>query len=348
MSVAVVDLDEMIQESRDAREVKRALSVKLFLQSMPVVEICALLQVSQPFVSKWHGIYQVQGASGLSLGYAGTQGYLEPEQTSAVIAWLQAQAAPSGSGLRDYVEARYGVVYQSPQSYYELMHAAGLSYHKRRKSIPSVMRSKCNSSVKRLKKLAQHWQEIEQGEMVVLLEDECHLLWGDVCGDAWGVRGEPMEVPMTNQKQRQTYYGALNFLTRQWHLKAFAAGNSQHTVAYVQWLQEQYPGKKLLLLWDGATYHRDGAMKEFLAEVNVGLAEADWRITLMSFAPNAPQQNPVEDVWLAAKNHLRRHFWQNKTFAQVKQAFCSFLQDFSLQSVKFDWYQPEQRLLQLI
>jgi transposase len=180
--------------------------------------------------------------------------------------------------------------------------------------------------------------------MVVLLEDECHLLWGDVCGYAWGPRNQPLQVPMVNQKQRQTYYGALNFVTGQLHLKAFAAGNSQHTVAYLQWLQELYAGKKLLLLWDGATYHRDGAMKEFLAQVNEGLAEEDWRITLCRFAPNAPEQNPVEDVWLAAKNHLRRSFAQNKTFDQVKAAFCGFLQHFSLQSVKFDWYAPDLRI----
>ncbi|QDZ41632.1 hypothetical protein FRE64_16425 (plasmid) [Euhalothece natronophila Z-M001] len=28
-------------------------------------------------------------------------------------------------------------------------------------------------------------QEIESGELVVYLIDECHLLWGDVCGYGW-------------------------------------------------------------------------------------------------------------------------------------------------------------------
>lgn len=159
------------------------------------------------------------------------------------------------------------------------------------------------------------------------------------------MRGEPIAVPMTNQKQRQTYYGALNFVTRQRHLKAFPAGNSQHTQAYLEWLMELYPGKKLLLLWDGATYHRDSTLQEFLIQVNQGLAEADWRITLCRFAPNAPEQNPLEDVWLAGKNHLRRCFAQNKTFAQVKHAFCAFLHSFSLQSAKFNWYAPDLQLI---
>lgn len=32
--------------------------------------------------------------------------------------------------LRDLIERRYGVVYQSKQSYYDLLKAAGLSWHR--------------------------------------------------------------------------------------------------------------------------------------------------------------------------------------------------------------------------
>ena len=125
--------------------------------------------------------------------------------------------------------------------------------------------------------------------MVVLLEDECHLLWGDVCGYVWGKRGEAIEVPMTNYRQRQTYYGAVNFVSREFHLPAFSAGDSENTISYIKWLMQIYEGKRLLLLWDGATYHRDQKMKEFLAEVNQGLAEEEFVVSLMAFAPNAPE-----------------------------------------------------------
>jgi len=70
---------------------------------------------------------------------------------------------------------------------------------------------------------------------------------------------------MTNQKQRQTYYAAVNFLTRQLHLKAFPAGNSQHTQSYLEWLLEWlmdlYAGQNLLVLWEGATSHRDASLR---------------------------------------------------------------------------------------
>jgi transposase len=53
------------------------------------------------------------------------------------------------------------------------------------------------------------------------------------------------------------------------------------------------------------------------------LAEADWKVTCLRFAPNAPEQNPTEDGWLKGKPHLRKQFALNKTFAQVKRGFSS-------------------------
>ena len=193
--------------------------------------------------------------------------------------------------------------------------------------------------------MEHHAEEIKSGEMIVLLEDECHLLWGDCLGYVWGKRGQALEVLMTNERERQTYYGAVNLASREFHLQAFCAGNGENTVAYLNWLRKVYEGKKLLLLWDGASYHRDAQCQAFLAEVNQGLEEKDWRVTLMRFAPNAPEQNPVEDIWLAGKNDLRKKFSENKTFAAVKESFVGFLKNFLLDSVKFDWYAPSTQII---
>ena len=130
------ELNTIINESRDAREVKRALCVKMVLSGMAVSQICAMLNVSQPFVSKWRTTYEAQGAPALELGYHGSQGYLGVEQQEAVLSWIQAQETITVQALRDYLEAQYEVVYRSKQSYYELMHAAGMSYHKSEKENP--------------------------------------------------------------------------------------------------------------------------------------------------------------------------------------------------------------------
>lgn len=172
----------------------------------------------------------------------------------------------------------------------------------------------------------------------MLVEDECHLVGGDVCGRVWGKRNTPTAVPMTNERQRQTYYGALNLVTGEVHLKEVSAGNGENTVAYIRWCQRLYPGKKLLYLWDGASYHRGAEVQEFLTRENVGVAEADWPVTCLPFAPHAPEQNPIEDVWLKGKNYLRKHFAVNTTFAQVRPCFRDFLQGLRFESAKFRWY----------
>jgi hypothetical protein len=61
--------------------------------------------------------------------------------------------------------------------------------------------------------LEEHARAIKSRKLVVYLIDECHLLWGDVCGYLWGRRNERIEIPLVNQREKQTYYGAVNYLT---------------------------------------------------------------------------------------------------------------------------------------
>lgn len=62
-------------------------------------------------------------------------------------------------------------------------------------------------------------------------------------------------------------------------------------------------------------------MKEYLDSVNKDLGEDEWKITCMSFAPNDPEQNPVEDIWLQAKNCVREFYYLCKSFSSVKKLF---------------------------
>ena len=81
-------------------------------------------------------------------------------------------------------------------------------------------------------------------------------------------------------------------------------------------------------------------------EINKGLDKNYWQITCMLFAPNAPEQNPVEDIRLKGKSWIRKHFIDNKTFTQVKESFPQFLSNHVLNFLKFAWYNCDN--LQLI
>ena len=61
---------------------------------------------------------------------------------------------------------------------------------------------------------------------MVFFEDECHLLWGDLCGYVWGKTDERISVPVVNERNKQTYYGAVDVYTQQCLIQAAEAGNS--------------------------------------------------------------------------------------------------------------------------
>ena len=130
------DLDEIINEAKDAREVKRAVSVKMSTQGFSPAQICQVLNVSLQYVSKWKGRYETGGGAALRLGYRGSEGYLQDEQRQAILQWIEARETVSVEAVRDYIEEQYGVGYRSKQSYYELLEAGGMSYHRSEKDNP--------------------------------------------------------------------------------------------------------------------------------------------------------------------------------------------------------------------
>ena len=110
-------------------EVKRALAVKMILFDFKTEDICALLNVSDAFVSKWKIRFENEGAEALKLNYKGGTGFLTEDQRDEIIFYLRMQPHYSVKELRDYIEHHYGVVYHSKQSYYDLLKAGRMSWH---------------------------------------------------------------------------------------------------------------------------------------------------------------------------------------------------------------------------
>jgi transposase len=126
----------MIEEAQDARELKRALSVKLGLAGMATGVIGELLHVTPRYVRKWRGRYEREGVEALRMRYRGSESSLCVEQRQELEDWPGRQETITLEEVRDELEARYGIVYQSKQSYYDLLDASGLSYHRTERSNP--------------------------------------------------------------------------------------------------------------------------------------------------------------------------------------------------------------------
>ncbi len=169
--------------------------------------------------------------------------------------------------------------------------------------------------------LEESREEIESETMIVLFVDECHLIWGDICGYVWGKTDSRIEVPIKNEKQRQTYYGAINYRTGKVIVKGYPQGNTENTIQFVKCLISENKEAKLIIIWDGATYHYSQEFREYLKKVNQGSQKENWLIRCIKLAPNAPEQNPIEDVWLQGKEMLRKYWNLCKNFRIVKWLF---------------------------
>ena len=81
-------------------------------------------------------------------------------------------------------------------------------------------------------------------------------MWGGLSGYVWGKSDQEIGVPVVNERDKQTYYGAVDYLEGELLLKGYDAGNSENTIDYMRYLQAQSPNQQLLIFWDGASYHR--------------------------------------------------------------------------------------------
>ena len=162
-----------------------------------------------------------------------------------------------------------------------------------------------------------------------MLAYECHLQGDDICSYLWGERENREIIKVVNERDRQTYYGALNLWTQEFIVSPYSTGNGENTVKFLQKIKKRHPDQRLLLIWDGASYHRGEEMKKLLAIENEEKRPEEWSITCQLFAPYAPAENPVEGIWLQVKNFIRRFYHICTNFSIVKRLF-EFFFDFKL------------------
>ncbi|MBD6621326.1 IS630 family transposase [Komarekiella sp. 'clone 1'] len=335
----MAELQEFIDNRPDAREVRKALAVKLVYQGYKYQEIQTILDVSVGSITSWKLAYKEYGISGLRLNHKGKKSYLSDEQQQEVLSWLQTKDTWELGELEYKLAFEYDVIYESKRSYYGLFDAAGISWKKTTSLNPKADPEAVAGKKKQIETLlASNTEDIEARRLRVLLIDECHLLWGDLTGYVWGKTDQEIAVGIVNERDKQTYYGAVDYLNGKLLLKAYNAGNSDNTIDYLRYLLDSSPNQQLLLFWDGASYHRSHLVQNFLCEVNQGLSQEQWKIHCVRFAPNCPSQNPIEDIWLQAKTWIRRFCALIPTFSHLKWMFEWFIQNTTFDFMSLQMY----------
>lgn len=130
LEAVITELQEFIDNRPDAREVRKALAVKLVYQGYKYEEIQIILDVSVGSITSWKNAYKEYGISGLRLNYKGRKSYLSDEQREKVLSWLQTKEIWELGELEYKLAFEYDVIYESKRSYYDLFDTAEISWKK--------------------------------------------------------------------------------------------------------------------------------------------------------------------------------------------------------------------------
>lgn len=118
-------------------------------------EIQTILDVSLGSITGWKQAYEEYGIDGLRLNHKGRKSYLNTAERLEVLSWLQTKDYWELSELEYKLAFEYDVIYQSKQSYYDLLEAAGISWKKTTKINPKADPDAVAAKKKRLK---HSWQ----------------------------------------------------------------------------------------------------------------------------------------------------------------------------------------------
>lgn len=148
------DLEDLIKHSCKPAEVKRGIAIKQDLAGKSRKLIGEILSVTEAFISKWRIIYDEHGVNGLISLHQGAKprAFLTAEKKAEVLAHIRSHTVFGSSDLIFYLQNTHGVSFKSMKSYYELLHEAGMSWHKSQKINPRRDAQKVEAKRSEIKK----------------------------------------------------------------------------------------------------------------------------------------------------------------------------------------------------
>jgi transposase len=199
--------------------------------------------------------------------------------------------------LKSYVEARFGVIYESDQSYHFLLRFSNLSF-----KYPDTFSIRRDEAAIE-KRMVEIRQEISpyltDPDWEVFAADETRIVLEALTRRAWLQKGKRTVIKVKQSNEYQSYFGALSQKDFKCYIYKLDWQNQEAILLALKELVAQFPHKKICIVWDNAGFHKGKLIREALAHGQ--LLE---KVHLVNLPPYAPDYNPIEHVWNTAKSRL--------------------------------------------
>ncbi|MDG5755679.1 IS630 family transposase [Ectobacillus antri] len=156
---------------------------------------------------------------------------------------------------------------------------------------------------------------------VLLYQDETHIRAYQSLRATWSQSGIQKQVPTYGHHAYVTVFGTVQVGTGKIVTSIASEGKKEQFLAFLQLLLEEYKGKFIILVIDGAPIHRSQLVQTFLEE---------HKEELMPFRlpPYSPDLNPIERLWKWLKEQVIANKF-HPTKSSIEEAVTSFLTEVS-------------------
>ena len=127
------------------------------------------------------------------------------------------------------------------------------------------------------------------GKELLVFIDEAHVHQDADLGYVWSRRGRPYYVASTSPGlARVSFFGAYVYNDKSVTIWPAKRANAETTIEYLEYLHLAYPGAKIRVAWDGASYHRAEDVLERAHELG---------LLITPLPAYSPDFMPVEALW---------------------------------------------------
>lgn len=207
--------------------------------------------------------------------------------------------------LGHLIKEQYGVAYKSKTSLYLIFKEAKFSFHKPEKRSEMRNNEEINLWKERYKLIIE--SELLKSDTVVLTGDEAVLTSQTRLQRAWLPTNIPAYIEDTTKRKSIHFYGFLNIQSGEAFAYKTLEQTGETTVFILKKLAKKYERKRIVILWDNASWHKSEKVREYLRTTQ--------QFQLYNFPPYAPDLNPQEHVW----KEMREKVLNNKLITDINK-----------------------------